>query len=345
MLLFQSQSFVNPFQLKSQSEQTLRGDKPSSSTPPKTPALPALSMESAEAYLRDYKNLSADQRKALGEARSAERLAVRRQAEEGTLTAIEARQALSELGRGYRLLAEATGAPNRQVIDSRLVAEGYFFSSAKDQSDGFPFARSDKSFKTRQDALAHAYHFGSDLLQANKDIAKIGTRLENRRLEISTLKDELTAGIGDSDFNLRKLAWLKNNHDSHVRLMNQMKADAQEAMASLSVMFSQIGNGLSTEENGTQNLTRFEITHGVYGKLMEVSEDGTIRMFDSVGQAYSRQEFITKQPDGMIGEIHNDLIREEDKRQRLAAQAERAEKLRNGELEGKVLHFTWDEIL
>lgn len=345
MINFQANNFVSPFQLKADGGGTITSGQSSAQSKSPSVSVPKLSMESAEAYLRDFQKLSESERNAIIDAHSATNKSIRAQAKAGLLTAQEAQEARWENGRHFRLIAEATGAESRQRFDERFVSEGYFTRSSRGPSEGQAFTVGDKQFKTRQDAVAHAYHFGSDLLKANEKILESSGILATRDTQIASLKEQLAAGEGDSEVNRKKIAWLENNRDSHAQVLNGLKTDAERAMAALTRMFSQTDNGLSDANGTSPTPNGFKITHGTYGKLMEVSDDGSISMFDSEGTGYSRQEFIDKKPDGMIGEIHNDLIVEEDHRIYLAERAERIEKIKNGEIEGKLLHFTLDMMI
>lgn len=223
--------------------------------------------------------------------------------------------------------------PADAIEDSRLVSEGRF-GIAKGPLEGTELVVRDAVMGDRQGALMNAYHHGTDLLKANEEIEARSAHFASRNAEIASLKEQLAAGEGDSDYNGRKLAYLEENNWFYAEQLEESKIDADRAMASLSRLFSQTDNGLEGSVSATPTSGGFEITHGTYGKMMEVSDDGSITMFDSEGNGYSREEFVEKQPDGMIGEMHNDFIREEDQRLRTRERNERTEKIRNGEIEG-----------
>lgn len=241
----------------------------------------------------------------------------------------------------HRNLELPEGSPH----DPRFLREGGF-GVVKGPLEGEALVVRDAVMGDRQGALMNAYHYGSDLLKANEGIERKSGVIASRNAEISALKEQLTAGEGDSEYSTKKIAWLENNIKHMNQSLGEDRQRADRAMASLSRLFSQADNGLDGATTATPESGGFEITHGTYGKLMEVSDDGSITMFDREGNGYSREEFVEKKPEGMIGEIHNDLIREEDRRQWKVAREERHEKIRNGEIEGSwILEVTEDMFI
>lgn len=69
----------------------------------------------------------------------------------------------------------------------------------------------------------------------------------------------------------------------------------------------------------------FSITHGTLGKIMDVSADGTLTLYDAEGTAYSAEEYNAANIDGGIPQLHNDLIRQADDRAALASRGVRRE--------------------
>ncbi|MEX5562831.1 hypothetical protein SM764_05365 [Pseudophaeobacter sp. 1A16562] len=195
--------------------------------------------------------------------------------------------------------------------DSRLLQDGVFVGS-KAASEGGNVVIVDANFPDRRSATANAYHAGTALLEQSQTLVRYDAMLKSSQEKAATLQAQLDAGTGD----VEQLAALLRGHQDSIGSLTEMRAEAQlqvdRATASLSRMFSFTGQAIATSEDGSSQVAGFTISHGTQGKIMEVSADGDITMFDKSGKAYTREGFAAAKPDGVIPGIHNDLVREAD---------------------------------
>lgn len=195
--------------------------------------------------------------------------------------------------------------------DSRLKFEGSFVSM-EGPSEGRAFVYRDASFPDRQSAMANAYHFGKILSGSSQNLAKYETQVADARSRLI----ELTAKQANGDLSGDIEEQIKA-HKSFIGFTQELAMNerlvSERAKASLANMFSFTSSGVSRQDGLTQAVG-FSISHGSLGKIVHFAADGSVRLFDGAGRGYAAAEYNEANVDGGIPELHNDLIRQADRR-------------------------------
>lgn len=181
--------------------------------------------------------------------------------------------------------------------DPRLIFEGTFVGGEiNGVSKGAKAEQSDSNFPSRRDAMVTAYHYATKVIDSAMPTARIAK--SNPSLLPSSWEALRTAPMEDFSVGFEA---------------SQMEMNA----AVLSKMFS-FDNTTVTGAVYAGEFNGFSLTHGTLGKIMDVSAEGEITLYDAEGTAYSAAEYNAAGVDGGIPELHNDLIRRADEDQRRA---------------------------
>ncbi len=220
-------------------------------------------------------------------------------------------------------IADAFGFKNvweKTLSDPRKVFPGHFVT-AQEIPMGTRAPQRDADFLSRRDAMANAYHFATALVKAARDV--IGSRIG-----IETHKDQMLDasgrlyGIG-SDGRAGSGDWKAAIERGTYIILHEM-GEMEKMAASLANLFSFDSTSV-TQPAYDGSFQGFSITHGTLGKIMDVSADGTLTLYDAEGTAYSAEEYNAANIDGGIPQLHNDLIRQADDRAALASRGVRRE--------------------
>lgn len=197
--------------------------------------------------------------------------------------------------------------------DNRKVPTGSFVA-VKAPSEGGELIIKDAAHPDRKSAVMNAYHFGMALMEHSQNVVRLEEGIARKSTLEDAFRQQVETGEGTFHDPEKGLKWLSAG-TSVEGMLSEAKLEMERASTSLGKMFSFTANALTTAADGSSEFTGFTISHGEYGKIMEVSADGEVTMFDANGKEYSREEYVTNKPDGLIGEMHNDLVDEADQAQ------------------------------
>ena len=216
----------------------------------------------------------------------------------------------SEIAKEYEGISTRKGHGN--MNDPRKEFGGHFSMSQIENYVGRPAeVTQDTAFLDRRDAIATAYHFASDFAQGMLEVSQ-GVR-KARRDEKGNIYGLSSSGEILEDRNNGNVR-TEHGTDSLIRRMEQMEGDG----AGLARHFS-FDRTAVTRAALKGEVSAFSITHGTFGKLMDVGKDGTVTLYDAQGTAFSMQDYNSANSSERIPEVHNDLI---DLADREAARAE-----------------------
>lgn len=200
--------------------------------------------------------------------------------------------------------------------DPRMKYEGRFIP-AQSGPMGHSAPKRDADFPARSDAMAMAYHFGKALAGLAPVVV---TDMAMVRKNSDTMLDasgRIHGMEGGFDASANATA-----HGTDQIVLNILSFERNAA--SLANLFSFDSTSV-TRPAYDGSFQGFSITHGTLGKIMDVSADGTLTLYDAEGTAYSAEEYNAANIDGGIPQLHNDLIRQADDRAALASRGVRRE--------------------
>lgn len=184
------------------------------------------------------------------------------------------------------------------------------FVASKAPSEGGELVVRDAAHPDRQAAVMNAYHYATVVIEQAEKITRHEEALLRGEEQSQAYQRQIDTRQGDAYDPVKGLQMVESGTAYARAEIAEAKLDVERATTSLAKMFSFTETTLSQNGDGTSSLAGFTISHGDYGKIMEVSAEGEITMFDQSGKTYTREEYVSAQPDGLIGEMHNDLIDE-----------------------------------
>lgn len=203
-------------------------------------------------------------------------------------------------------MAETTFRVMQQ--DSRMEFEGAFAAKFVDTGMGATQPQRDADFPSRSDAMAYAYHFATalaqDAQQAVTDMAWINANSDTTRDAsgriYGTNADGTFKGVSDEAF----------THGTFDALWTFQSMERNAA--SLANLFSLDAASVTTSAYDG-SFGGFSLSHGNLGKIMDVTADGAVTLYDAEGKGYSAAEYSAANIDGGIPQLRNDLIRQADR--------------------------------
>lgn len=172
----------------------------------------------------------------------------------------------------------------------------------------------DTKFLDRRDAMATAYHFGMDFAEMMRSVAQgIGSAARDAQGTIYGLS---SSGVFRPDEQADKLM-MENGNDQLVLDMQNM-----ETLGSGLAKHFSFDKAPATSAAHDGKLSAISITHGTYGKIMDISEDGAVTLYDAQGNGFSAEEYNAANPNERIPELHNDLVDLADRQARRDAAVE-----------------------
>ncbi|WP_147278888.1 hypothetical protein [Paracoccus versutus] len=206
----------------------------------------------------------------------------------------------------------------RSDTDPRMRYEGVFLPAEMGPMGHSATAtKRDADFPARSDAMAMAYHFGKALAERAK-----------------TAVADMALVRKNSDTMLDPSGRIYGMEGGFAGLESANAHGTSEIVGNINFLESRAASLANLFSFDTTSVTRpvydgsfqgFSITHGTLGKIMDVSADGTLTLYDAEGTAYSAEEYNAANIDGGIPQLHNDLIRQADDRAALASRGVRRE--------------------
>lgn len=181
----------------------------------------------------------------------------------------------------------------------------------------------DTKFLDRRDAMATAYHFGMEFAEMMRSVAlRVGSAARDAQGTIYGLSSS-------GEFRPNKADSRIMVESGNTQLVHDMQ-DMETAGSGLAKHFS-FDKAPATSAAYDGKLSAVSITHGTYGKIMDIGEDGTVTLYDAQGNGFSAEDYNAANPNERIPELHNDLVELGDR------QLQRAEAMEGFARAGKPL--------
>ncbi|MFT4014361.1 MAG: hypothetical protein QM682_13355 [Paracoccus sp. (in: a-proteobacteria)] len=192
--------------------------------------------------------------------------------------------------------------------DPRMEFEGSFFPTFVETPMGATQPQRDGDFLSRGDAMAYAYHFATAL---DEDARNSVVEMAWVNANSDTTRDASGRIYGvSSDGRISGDSKEGTEHGTFHSVMTFHRMERQAA--SLANLFSlDTASVTNAAYDGTYQ--GFSLSHGTLGKIMDVSADGQVTLYDAQGNAYSAAEYSAANIDGGIPELRNDLLRQADR--------------------------------
>lgn len=210
---------------------------------------------------------------------------------------------------------EFNGGSLRNTSDPRMEFAGVFPGAeiASRMGQKAP-STGDTNFLDRRDAMVTAYHFGMDFAEMMRSVAQgIGSAARDAQGTIYGLS---SSGEFRPDEQADKLM-MENGNDQLVLDMQNMETLGSGLAKNFS--FDKVA---ATGAAYDGKLSAISITHGTYGKIMDISKDGAVTLYDAQGNGFSAEEYNAANLNERIPELHNDLVELGDRQLQRAAAIE-----------------------
>lgn len=159
---------------------------------------------------------------------------------------------------------------------------------------------SDTAFLDRRDAMVTAYHFATQFFGDIKSVAK----------EFPYAPRDAAGSIyglsASGDFINTDAGYRLRDEKGTFQLILNMRT-MENAGSALAMHFSFDKTGATAAAYNGQR-SGISITHGAYGKIMDISAEGDVTLYDAQGKAFSAEEYNAANTKERIPALQNDLL-------------------------------------
>ncbi len=198
---------------------------------------------------------------------------------------------------------------HQNIKDPRMEFEGNFGSSLP-AAMGTTAPQRDAEFSSRGDAMAYAFHFGSELAKMGQSVAIDMSRIDASSSTMLDSSGKIFGLASDGQILGNWDAVMTAEAHGNGAILRDMRHMETQA-ASLANLFS-FDSASATRPVYEGTFSGFSISHGTLGKIMDVAANGSVTLYDAEGKGYSAAEYSAANIDGGIPQLRNDLRRQAD---------------------------------